>query len=463
MDPKYERQMVTRACSHPKFFGRTAHEVNPALLGSEVGKLALEAARAIFVVTKKGPESLMMVIQQLQTWRVEGKVTQEKVAAVSDYFDDAADEGLDSVEAVEGLLLPILQRRLDKQAALAGMDAYGKNQDFSNVESILARKKRLGIQDLSIGHRLGPELLQDLKKAKSIITIPTGVEELDRDLGGGVPRGQMLVWIAGPGGGKSMALSHSSAHSLTMGLHVAYATLELPEHVVRSRVMSNLVGIPINDLLASEMKVLELFSRIETMGIFTVKHFTAHSTTVEDITEWVKTLEEQNGAPIDKLQIDYCDKLVSFSTKEKAGGDYISMREVYERTRIYGETRNIVCETASQSQGRQEKGKHGGKKTKIDLEHTADSMHKVRVADIVVTNNYDEDNGEMGFWIAKHRTGTSRVMAGPLPTDFKCGAVAPVVRKFMPLEQLLEKVKDDPVMTAHVENLMVKDARGRLT
>jgi len=461
MEPAFERAMVTRACSHPKFFGRTAYEVNPALLPNETAKLALEAARAIFHDTKGGPETLLMVIQRLNTWRYEGKITQEKVIAVSDYFDEALDAGLNSVESIEAELIPMLKRRIDKQVALAAADAYGKKQEFDNVVSLIDRKNRLGINDQNMGIRLGSQSFKAMDSLRALVRLPTGVEDLDAFLDGGVPRGSLLVWVAGPGGGKSMALSHSASHSLRCGLHVAYATLELPEAVVAARVKSNLTGLPINAILqGGQDKARELLERIDKLGTFTVKEFTPHATSIKDITDWVKSLEDDVGAPVDKLQIDYLDKCVSFVTKGQAGNDYISMREVYERARIYGHENKKVVESASQSQGRSEK-----KSKKIDLEHTADSMHKVRVADIVITNNYDEDSGEMGFWVAKHRTGNSRKMVGPLPTDFSCGAVAPVNRSFVPLADYLAKVKNagaDPNWVKVVEDVMISEASGAL-
>jgi len=461
MDAAFERAVVTLACCRPKFFGRTAFEVNPALLSSETAKLAMEAARAIFHDTKQGPESLLMVIQRLQTWRYEGKVTQEKVALVSDLFDDALDAGLASVEAIEAELLPILKRRIDKQVALAAADAYGKKQDFDNVVSLIDRKARLGINDSNMGIRLGRQSFKAMDELRQLVRIPTGIDDLDVFLDGGCPRGSLLVWIAGPGGGKSMALSHSSATSLRQGMHCAYATLELPEAVVAARIKSNLTGLPINSILqGGQDKAKELLERIDKLGTLTIKEFTPHATSIEDIAEWVKSVEDDVGYAVDKLSIDYLDKCVSFATKTQAGNDYISMREVYEKARIYGVDHKNVVETASQSQGRSEK-----KSKKIDLEHTADSMHKVRVADIVITNNYDEDSGEMGFWVAKHRTGNSRRMIGPLPTDFSCGQVAPVNRTFVPLADYLERLKagtPDPAWVKVVEDVMITDATGAL-
>jgi KaiC/GvpD/RAD55 family RecA-like ATPase len=248
--------------------------------------------------------------------------------------------------------------------------------------------------------------------------------ELDAFLSGGCPRGALMVWIAGTGGGKSMAMSHSASHSISQGMNVAYATLELPEAVVAARVKANLTGLPINSILDGKTnKAREMLESMK-LGAFTVKEFTPHATALEDVNDWVKQIEDDTGTALDKLVVDYADKLIS-PGKDKS--EYTEMRRVYEGLRVGAVDKKYVCETGCQSRGREEK-----KAKKIDLEHTSDSMHKVRVADIVVTENYNEDDNEMGFFVAKHRTGQSRRMIGPLPVDYACGRIAPVNRGPLP-------------------------------
>jgi len=458
LDPKFTRQLVTLACANAKFYGRTAYSIDPGLLGNETAKLAMEAAKAIFLETKSGPSSLLTVIQRLQTWRYEGKVAHEKIVAVSDYFDEAIDAGLLPVPEVENEILQILKKRISKKVALTASDAYGKDLGFDKVLELINLKTALGVNDRNMGIRLGAASFKALDALRQLVRLPTGVMELDSFLDGGCPRGSLLVWMAGPGGGKSQALSHSAAHTIRHGMHACYATLELPEAVVAARVKANLTGIPINEILqGGEAKAKQLLERIPNLGAFTVKEFTPHATTINDITDWVKEVEDDVGSPVDKLSIDYLDKCVSFQSKGQAGNDYVGMREVYEKARIWAHENKKVVESASQSQGRSEK-----KTKKIDMEHTADSMHKVRVADIVVTNNYDEDSGDMGFWVAKHRTGKSRQMIGPLPVDFSCGQIAPVAREFISFEEYLERVNGDPMKVKVVEDIMINEARSAL-
>jgi hypothetical protein len=94
------------------------------------------------------------------------------------------------------------------------------------------------------------------------------------------------------------------------------------------------------------------------------------------------------------------------------------MRDVYEGLRLFAVERNMWCWTASQSKA---KGKDKGSKHNRDVESLADSMHKGRVADLVVTLNVNDDGNEVTMFVAKNRTGKSRFAIGPLPTDFALG------------------------------------------
>ena len=55
-------------------------------------------------------------------------------------------------------------------------------------------------------------------------------------------------------------------------------------------------------------------------------------------------------------------------------------------------------------------------------------MHKVPVSDLVQTLNVRDDGEQIMFYVAKNRTGKSRQQIGPLPHEFECGRIAPVLR-----------------------------------
>jgi hypothetical protein len=424
--PDFERALVTTASCRPKFYGRTAHALDPELLHAPEAKLVMQAAHAIFADLGRGPDKLMLIDQRLARWRHDGKVSQEQIDAVSEYFEEAIARGLPGEDAVDMEVVPVLQHRMQHDAVKAAIDDLGKRGDYQRTVDLLGKAVRIGVTERGTGIKLGDASFSLIEKLRLLKRLPTGIIELDTYLDGGPPRGTLNVWLTGTGGGKSQAMSHTGAHSTLNGLHTAYATLELPESVVLARVISNMTGIPITLLIENPKAMEEAKRRLAALtglGVFTVKAFTAKATTPKDIQEWVQELAAAEGRPVDFLALDYADKLVEEGGKQSP--QHIAVDNVFEAVRLGAEAGNYVCWTGSQSRGREER-----KSKKVDLEHTSEGMGKVRVADLVETLNYDEETNEMGFFTAKNRHGRARQMIGPLPCDFALGRIAPVVRSY---------------------------------
>lgn len=423
-EPEFERALITLCCSRPTMYGRVGSALDPEGIDSEVARLALQAARAIAEDLGRGPDKAVIVIQRLRRWQQQGRVTQEQIEAVNDLFDQAEDAGLPAEESIISEVAPVLRRRYQQAAVEMAMDEYAKRGDFAQVAQIIEKAQRVGEADTSVGTRLGSASFDAIEQIRHMERLPTGIPELDMVLDGGLWRGAEAMVVGGAGDGKSMFLSHQASEGLMLGLHVLMATLELPEAVVLSRIKSNLTGVPINNILDGQMDVAK--QRLENMsgqiGTCVVKYFSPHTTTVEDIKEWLKACEDREGRPVDLLVIDYADKLTA--KVDRDSGEYKAMRVVYEGLRILAVDRKLWCWTASQKRRSAEKGKK-----KADVDDVADSIHKSRVADMVITlNARGDENDQLLFHVAKNRLGRSHVSVGPLPHDFSCGRVVPVNR-----------------------------------
>ena len=219
----------------------------------------------------------------------------------------------------------------------------------------------------------------------------------------------------------SMFLAHVGASAFMANKRVAYATLELPRPLVLARLIANISGIPINALVNGHIgdartKLNKIAGRDSKL---VVREFTPQATKVSEIFDWVDKEADNDGKKIDLLLVDYADKLQSDKRDEDG---YTGMRRVYEGLRIGGVQRDLWQWTASQSRRKDSKSK---KKVK-DINDLADSQHKARVADVVITLNVeqqdlDDELLEVTFFIAKNRTGQGRRAIGPLVTDFSCG------------------------------------------
>lgn len=420
----FEAALVTLLCSRPRLFGRLGREIEADLLSSKSATLAVQAAQAIAHDTGNGPDSLLTVLQRIRRWVYEGKHTIEELEAVSDLFDEAEDAGLPSEEQVVAEAAPILQRRLQAQATRTAIEEYGRRGDMSKVIDLVARSARLGTVDTSVGLQMGDTAFREIDRVRLMERLPVGILELDAGLDGGLQRGGLGIALGGPGDGKSMFLSHGAAHAMLRGLRVGYATLELPEVVVSARIFGNLVGVPVSEILAGRHDVARArWSELGVSGSCVVKEFPASVTSVEDIQDWVRLVEDHQHAPLDLLIVDYVDKLANPRKDGRELGGYEGGRHNTEGLRLFAFEKKNWCWTASQSRRRDK----GAKKHFLDLDDTADSMHKPRVADLVVSLNAQDGGATMTFFVAKHRTGRARFSVGPLPTEFELGRVAPVL------------------------------------
>jgi KaiC/GvpD/RAD55 family RecA-like ATPase len=420
LDPKFERACVALACSDRAFFKQVGYAIDPDALGADEAKLLMQAVR---VIDEEGapPSSALVVIQRLARWRVEGRVTQEEIRDCDDYLAEAEDLGLPPVGEVADTLSPVLKRSEEKKAVRLAMDLYTKKGDMQDVVRHLQATSRIGNSAIQYGTKLGSvESLAKIEAIRGLKRLPTGVPELDHELKGGPARKTLTVFMGSSGAGKSMMLNHMTATATLSGLFVLYATLELPEPYVHGRLLSNILGIPTDEIVDGicpesllEERLDELRAR-GTFGACVVGEFTPHATMVSEIVAWVAEEEEKEGRKVDLLAVDYADKL---AYEEK--GEYTGMREVYEGLRVFGVAHDIWVATASQSKRRGER-----KNKRQDIDDVGDSIHKVRVADLWITLNAQDDAIE--YLVSKNRLGKGRAIVGPIPHEFEYARMCPV-------------------------------------
>lgn len=430
LDPTFEAGMVTLACCNPRFFGRIGSDVDGDCLGLEPAKLALKAAKAIAKDTHKGPEAASIVLQRLRKWMSEdGRVSLEQIKLVAEMFDDAYERGLPSENAAVTELIPILKRRLSSEAVDAAVEEYGQNRDFERTAKLIAKAQRLGDTNTSVGIRLGAGSYEEIDRLRTLERLPTGIVELDDALEGGLRRGQLGLFVGGSNDGKSMALSYQAAYAISCGLSVVYATLELSPADVLARTKATLTGMTINGVLADSRRAQPALDAMP-LGAMIVQHFTPKVTTMAHIEDWFERCVEELGR-VDVLITDYGDKLAPPRDAGREGEQtYGAAGLVFERMRIFAAERQkgaIWHWSASQAKRRQKASARGGKgpPERLDIDDLADSQHKARVADMVITLNYDEASRLMTWYVAKNRTGRSKVSIGPLPTEWETGRIAP--------------------------------------
>jgi archaellum biogenesis ATPase FlaH len=427
--PEFERVVVTMACCQPHFYGRIASQLDAECMSTDPAKLAMRAAHAVARDVGHGPDSAIQVVQRIRRWMREGSVTQEQLMAVGDLLDAAEDGGLMSADAAVAEIAPLLKRRMRFEAVKLATSMFGKGEDeMAVVTAMLTKAERVGISDESVGTFIGASALDAMTALRDAKRMRTGILELDDVLDGGFIIGTTIVYLGESSSGKSMALVQGATSGALQGLNVCYATFELAETIVLARIMANITGVPTNDILFEKGKAERAFTIMEEagmagLGTIVVKGFTPQVSTVFDVLEWVANVEKQTGKKIDVLVVDYGDKVAAPKTADgKDIGSYKTGLLVFEAMRVWADANKRWCITASQAKRGDDKRK------KLDLDDVADSMHKVRVVPVVITlNARGEQREQMMFNVAKNTLGKAPVCVGPLPTEFHCARIAPVM------------------------------------
>ena len=423
--PGFEAATVTSLCKSGNLWARLGSEVVGECLTSPVAQLALKAANEYAKEVGKGPGSLLVVLQRLARWRDDGKLAQAKIEEVSDFFDAAEDAGLPTDDAIVAELAPVLQLRARQAAVELVITEFRRGEDLSKAEAAIARARSIGKVADADGAILGGGIFDAIDAVRLMDRLGTGVAELDLLLDGGLPRG-LTLFVGASGTGKSMAMAHTAAEAVYQRLHVGIVTLELSEEIQLARIIANLTGTPINDMIQGRQGRARqrLEQMLPELGSLTCRYFSPKATTVSDITRWVEQREAKVGARMNLLVIDYIDKLGTGSEESS----YKAQGDIADALRDYALQRQLWCLSASQA--RRSSGKSGKAQGAVqtDLDDIADSMGKPRVADLVVTLRKDEDAQTLDLFVAKNRLGRSRTSTGPLVQDEACGRLVTTTR-----------------------------------
>lgn len=456
LDSKFERALVTLLSFRPKLFGEVGVHLDPDALASPVATLAVKAIQAIARDTGNGPPSGVVVCQRLRRWQDEGSVTHEDVCAVMDYFEEADIAGLPNITSMRDELAPILRERAESAAASKLVEARVNKQDKTVQEAAgeILQSLRIGTVDMSVGTALKgtTPYLAAVHTLQSLRYLPTGVPELDAELNGGHCRSELGFFLGGSGDGKSMALNHVGCTAALSGLNVAYATMELRWERQLMRMIANLTDIPTHALSegvhAKVQEVLDVLS--SRLGHVVVQEFPPETCTVDDLREWVHRIEDQSGVPVHVLVVDYADKMIAKLRGKDARHDQI-MGSVYENLRYLAIEKNLWVWTASQTKGRESSS--NSKKKGNGLGQVADSMGKVRVADLIIGLDLTEEG--MTYRLLKNRNGKGRVSLGPIPTDFD-------VARLVQLDAEASRTRGDLFGVGYRDTMRAADAQLRL-
>jgi KaiC/GvpD/RAD55 family RecA-like ATPase len=231
--------------------------------------------------------------------------------------------------------------------------------------------------------------------------VSTGWPSIDRKLYGGFNRGELNIFCAGSGGGKSLFLANLGVNWALAGLNVIYLTFELSEGLVSMRLDSMTTGVTTRDIFRNiddvELKVKMMEKR---SGHLQIKYMPSGKN-CNDIRAYLKEYQVKTGVKPDVLLIDYLDLMMPLSVKVSASDLFVKDKYVSE------EIRNLAMETQCITVTASQLNRSAVEEIEFDHSHISGGLSKIMTADNVIgifTSRHMKENGKYQIQFMKTRS-----------------------------------------------------------
>lgn len=233
-----------------------------------------------------------------------------------------------------------------EHAVIESME-FVKDKKYGDIERLVKEAMMVSLQkDLGTDYFDNPEERnKELFSAQA--NIKTGWKDVDFKLFGGFGTGELEIFVAPSGGGKSLALQNISINFSRQGMAGVYISLELKEALVAQRMDSMLTGRSKKDIIQHMSEsAAAVQMKGKDMAPLYIKRLPESTTTVHDIRAYLRELQIKTGIKIKYLAVDYLDLL---GTPRADSSDVFHKdKYVSEELRALAHDLDIVLVTASQ-------------------------------------------------------------------------------------------------------------------
>ncbi len=250
--------------------------------------------------------------------------------------------------------------------------------DYGPVEKLIKDAIQISLnKDMGTNYFEDPRArLEKLKSSNGQIS--TGWPTVDKKLYGGFNRGELNIFAAASGGGKSLFLANLGVNWALMGLNVIYLTFELSENLVSMRLDSMTTGVGTRDIFRNiddvELKVKMLEKK---SGHLQIKYMPSGKN-CNDIRAYLKEYQVKTGKKPDVLLIDYLDLMMPLSVKVSPSDLFIKDKYVSE------EIRNLAMETQCITVTASQLNRSAVEEIEFDHSHISGGLSKIMTADNVI-------------------------------------------------------------------------------
>jgi len=287
-----------------------------------------------------------------------------------------------------------LEKAIIESAELLESGEYGL------VEDKIKTAVQIGLnRDLGLNYYQDPRTrLMRIRDTNGQMS--TGWTKLDKYLYGGMNRGELSIFCAQSGGGKSLFLANLALNWSFQGLNVVYVSLELAEDLVAMRMDAMITGVETKNIFKNIDDVeLQVVMHGKKNGSLQIKYIPSGKT-CNDLRSYLKEYEVRYGKKVDILAVDYLDLLHPVRAKISAENLFIKDKYVSEELRVLAAEKKCVVITASQL------NRSSIDEVVFNHAHISGGISKIQTADNVFAINSShalKDHGKYQLQLLKTR------------------------------------------------------------
>ena len=289
-----------------------------------------------------------------------------------------------------------------------------QNEDYEELDKIYAHAQR--ITDVTNSGVRFFDNLHLLWKGETAQKLTCGFPELDIHINhGGPARGEVFIWMAPTGRGKSIMLVNSGRMCVERNLKVLHVTLENSTEITMQRYMGSFTEENIGTRATRREPIEQRLKKIQAShpkGDLVIARFAPGEITTDTIHQLIDVLKRTKNWKPDVVIIDYLELMISRSPYNNRD-NYLRQGCVAEEVRALAVNEDVLVVTATQTnrEGLNSNGKEaatGGEL--IGINKTSESLKKMMSIDYCVTINQTQEERnckipKLRFWIAKNRNG----------------------------------------------------------
>lgn len=366
----------------------------------KMGYIYTTLKRLTYTVDNYSSDTVAIKLEGLMNTNQE---SEESVTNALKYLDELYTVKVDNKdESLKTEINKYIKKELSK-ATLVEFISENKQEDSDNFTELIDKLKQIEVNNLGDGDGEFLDFFNDVEKKKELLShlatnkYSTGYTSLDKQIEGGIARGEVGLVIAPSGKGKSLMASNLARNYVVNGLNVLYIALEENMDRMVLRAEQQFLGIDKNKILQDKLQLNEQvfdaiqskYKELPTIGnLYISKHMPGEvsPTKLEQII--VNTMIRKD-VRIDVVIIDY-PKLMrnpyeKYTSESESGG------KLFEDIRRLSQQYNFVCWTLAQTN----RNAYGS--DVITSEHVEGSRKVINAVEVALVLNQKDIEFQNGF------------------------------------------------------------------